>query len=317
MKKIFQSIIILTLGLLVTTGSFAQDKRTLETKVADVMTRMPAYDADQTKRLMEDMISLGKEGLSQFASMIVPPGSGDDTRARFALASLASYVGQEGHEEANLLLTEVFNDVLSSNADKEVKAFFLYHLAFFGGPECAETAATLIGDDRLNEAVINVLVSMKDHAGQYHLKKSMPGLTGKNKMRAVIGLGEYKAPCAVADVTALAGGTDEDMQQAVLFTLAEVGDPVSAKLMGAAAKASGYKLENTRATASYVRYAERLAQKGELELSEKICRTLIKKATGPGQVTYANTAMSILVDQLGYEVLPDLIKGFDNSSSPF
>jgi len=107
------------------------------------------------------------------------------------------------------------------------------------------------------------------------------------------------------------------MQQAVLFTLAEIGDPSSAKLMGDAAKAAGYKLENTRATASYVRYAERLAEKGELELSEKICRALIKKATGPGQVTYANTAMSILVDQLGYEVLPDLIKGFDNPDKEY
>ena len=317
MKKIFQSILILMLGLFVLTSGFAQDQRTLETKVADVLTRMPAYDADQSDRLMENMISLGKEGLSQFAAMIIPPGTGDDTRARFALGSLASYVGREGQEEANLLLTEVFNEVLSSNTDKEIKAFFLYHLAFFGGPECGETVSALIGDDRLNEPVINVLVSMKDHAGQYGLKKALPELSGKNKMRAVIALGEYKAPCAVGDVTALAGGSDENMQQAVLFTLAEIGDPSSVKLMGDAAKAAGYKLENTRAAASYVRYAERLAQNGELELSEKICRTLIKKATGPGQVTYANTAMSILVDQLGYEILPDLINGFDNPDKKY
>ena len=317
MKNIKQSILLLLLGLFLFTGAYSQDQRTLETKVADVMTRMPAYDSDQSDRLMENMISLGTEGLAQFASMIVAPGTGDDTRARFALGSLALYVGREGHEEANHLLTEVFTDVLSSNVNKEVKAFFLYHLAFFGGAECVDAVSALISDDRLNEPVIKVLVSMRDHAGQHALKTAMPTLSGKNKVRAVIAMGEYKALCALTEVTKLAGGSDENMQQAVLFTLAEIGDPSSAKLMGEAAKAVAYKQENTKAAASYVRYAERLAQNGELELSEKICRTLIKKATGPGQVSYANTAMSILVDQLGYEVLPDLIKGFDNPDKKY
>ncbi len=317
MKKFNQTIILLLLGLFLFTGAYSQDQRTLETKVADVLTQVPTYDLDHRDRVMEQMISLGEEGLSQFANMIVPPGTGDDTRARFALGSLALYVGQPGQDDGHKLLTGLFNDVLSSNADNEVKAFFLYHLSFFGGADCAEAVAPLLGVDRLNEAAINVLVSMKDHSGLKAVKMAFPKLSGKNQMRAVIAMGEFQAPCAVSDVTALAGSGDEDMQQAVLFTLAEIADPSSAKLLGDAAKNAGYKQENTRAAASYVRYAERLAEKGELELSEKICRSIMKKAIGPGQITYANTALSIMVDNMGYEVLPDLLKGFDNSDKKY
>ena len=54
---------------------------------------------------------------------------------RFALGSLALYVGQLGQEDSNTLLTSVFNKMLSGDANDEVKAFFLYHLAFFGGAE--------------------------------------------------------------------------------------------------------------------------------------------------------------------------------------
>ncbi len=317
MKKINQSILLLLLGLFLFTGVYSQDQRTLETKVADVLTQVPTYDLDHRDRVMEEMISLGMEGLQQFANMIVPPGTGDDTRARFALGSLALYVGQSGHDEGRKLLTGLFNDVLISNTDKEVKAFFLYHLSFFSDEDCVESVSALLGDDRLYEPAINVLVSMKDHAGMHALKIAVPGLKGKNQMRAVIALGEYQAACALNDITALAGSGDKDMEQAVLFALAEIADPSSLKLLGDAAKNAGYKKENTRAVASYVRYAERLAENGDLELSEKICRALIKKATGPGQVTYAYAAMSILVDQLGYAVLPDLLNGFDNSDKEY
>lgn len=317
MKKIKQSIILFLLGLFLFTGAYSQDQRTLETKVADVMTRMPAYDADQRDRLMEDMLSLGEEGLLQFAKMIIPPGTGDDTRARFAVGSLALYVGQAGQDESKGLLTKVFNTMLDGNADKEVKAFFLYHLAFFGDAACVNSVAPLLNDDRLSEPAINVLVSMGEHAGVHAIKTTLPGLSGKNQVRAVMAMGELKAPCAQKDVLALAGSGDENMEKAVLYALSEIGDPSSAKVLAEAAKKADYKLENTRAVSAYVRYAERLAELGELELSEKICRSIMKKATGPGQVTYSHAAMSILVDNLGYEMLPDLMKGFDNPDKEY
>ena len=316
MKKTFK-ILALAVAAIITIGGYSQDRRTLETKVADVLTRMPAYDASQLDRLMQEMISLGEDGLMQFAGMIIPPGTGDDTRARFALGSLALYVGQPGQDEARELLTDVFNKMLEGDADNEVKAFFLYHLAFFGGQGSVDAVAGLLGDDRLNEPAIKVLVSMNEHAAMHAIKMAMPGLSGKNQVRAVIALGEYKAACAVNDISALAGSENEDLKQAVLFALAEIGDPSSLKILGDSAKEAEYKPENTRAASSYLRFAERLAEKGELDMAEKICRSVIKKAGSPDQFTYANTAMSILVDQLGYEMLPDLVKGFDNPDKEY
>ena len=49
--------------LLLSLSSYAQDKRTTETKVADLLARMPANDQQFTAKLMADMLSLGETGI--------------------------------------------------------------------------------------------------------------------------------------------------------------------------------------------------------------------------------------------------------------
>ena len=72
--------------------SFAQDNRTLETKIADLLVQMPVSDMEQRDRLAEETFNLGEEGLTKICSLVVPPGKGDDTQARFAIESLSKYL---------------------------------------------------------------------------------------------------------------------------------------------------------------------------------------------------------------------------------
>ena len=64
-------------------------------------------------------------------------------------------------------------------------------------------------------------------------------------------------------------------------------------------------------------YAERLAEKGDIDTSEKLCRTIMKKCTAPNQISYALNALSILVDQQGYEVLDLLLDGMKNTDKAY
>ena len=92
-RKIFIACITF---LLVSSVSYAQDKRTTETKVADLLAQFPANDSKYTDKLMGDMIALGETGIKQICDQIIPAGTGDDTRARFAVESLSRFLSQKG-----------------------------------------------------------------------------------------------------------------------------------------------------------------------------------------------------------------------------
>ena len=53
-------ISVLLMSLLLAAGSaFSQDKRTMETRVADLLAQLPANDLKYTDKLMGDILALG------------------------------------------------------------------------------------------------------------------------------------------------------------------------------------------------------------------------------------------------------------------
>ena len=77
----------------------AQDVRLLKTKVADILMQMPAKNADHLNSLLEQIIILGDEGLTEITGLLKAPGEGDDIQVRFALTSLARHSSQKGHDK--------------------------------------------------------------------------------------------------------------------------------------------------------------------------------------------------------------------------
>jgi len=57
-----KTIILACLTLLIVPGTtYSQDRRTLQTKVADLLARFPANDLAYTDQLMGDMLALDEE----------------------------------------------------------------------------------------------------------------------------------------------------------------------------------------------------------------------------------------------------------------
>ncbi|MEA1875294.1 MAG: family 16 glycoside hydrolase [Bacteroidota bacterium] len=284
----------------------------METKVADILAQMPTHDYAHRDRLMLEMISLGETGLNQFTGMVVAPGTGDDTHVRFALGNLSHFIGKGNMEESRKMVSEVFMGAIEGTEDNSVKSFFFYHLNFFGKDEIVPLATKYLNDNQLAESAVAFLESCGTHTATHAMIDALPELSETNKVLSVMAIGKSGVSCALESVTGLLETTNTDLKKAVLGALAEIGDPSSYKAMMNAAKAAGYQYEPTKSAAALLRYAERLGKKGELEISEKICETLIKKCSGPGQQTYALSALSILVDQQGYLALEKLTKGINN-----
>ena len=160
MKNFLKYILIALLSVWITTGIQAQDKRTLTTKVADVLAQFPAKNMNSADQLIQEIIGLGEEGITQFCNMIIPAGTGDDTQARYAIESLAVYSGAPEREEARKLVAGTFLRAIEKAKDNEVKTFFIERLKFCGGDESIAPLARLLDDEKLYAPAVSMLTSI-------------------------------------------------------------------------------------------------------------------------------------------------------------
>src|SRR5690606_38065495 len=103
----------------------AQDNRTLDTKVADIMAQLPTDDLEHSDRLTQEMIALGGNGILKFTDMLVPLGTGNDTKARYAIQSAAIYSGRSESKIRNGAVENALLMALDKASDKEVKTFLI------------------------------------------------------------------------------------------------------------------------------------------------------------------------------------------------
>ncbi|NLO67416.1 MAG: DUF1080 domain-containing protein [Bacteroidales bacterium] len=311
---------ILVMVLVTFTMSFtaqAQDVRLLSTRIADVLAQMPARDLAQRDRAVYEMIQLGEAGLPEITKLIVAPGTGDDTNARYALNALALVLGEGQHEEARMMVSNQFLQALEKATNKEVKSFFLYHLKFFAREEAIESVAKYLFDSELVEPAAAVLVNMKLHPAMHALKVAIPELTGDNQVVVVNAFGQYGGMCAEESIRNLAGTANPHLKKAVLFALSQIGAPASSEVMLQAARQADYAYEPTDATRSLLVYLDNLAKGGDLAKVNEICRMLVKECTKPVNMTTGLAAMSILADHTGYEALDLLLKGVDHPDKKY
>ena len=100
-----------------------QDRRTLDTKVADILAQMPTKNLSHLDKAMNEVYLLGEEGIQKMLEMLTPPGVGDDTAVRFALNSFARYSSQFGKNEERTFAENNLLKALAAQKDAEVKPF--------------------------------------------------------------------------------------------------------------------------------------------------------------------------------------------------
>ena len=167
-RKIF--LIILTI-LLITSGSYAQDRRTLDTKIADLISQFPAGSTADLEKLMNEMLSLGPEGWTGICSQIQPPGSGDDTQQRFVVESFSRYLSSTKSEDARQEWEKVCITFVTAAGDNTVSDFFIRQLQLVGSDRTAEAMKRYISDMTSCSSAITALADIAGPADQLELIK--------------------------------------------------------------------------------------------------------------------------------------------------
>ncbi|PWD97853.1 family 16 glycoside hydrolase [Marinilabilia rubra] len=277
----FRNIIcLLFLAVLIINPAIAQDNRTFETRIADLLVQMPVDDAEHRDRLMEEMLTLEKEGMTDICDRITPPGDGDDTRARFAVGSLSKYLSQSDHESDQQLWEGVLLDALEKAQNKDVKAFFIRNLEFAGTDKSLERLAVYIDNADLVAPVIKTILLIDKKVAAEIFSEKLPDASEDVAGMLIKGLGNSGDKAYVPQIVEYAEDANGEGQLVAWEALSKLPHPDAEKYLMKAARSDDY---NGPAAIALLDYAKVVAEEypsEALSIAEKV-----QKKTGDLQVS--------------------------------
>ena len=311
-------ILSLFIGILLLPGSIAaQDQRTLSTKIADVLNQVPTRDLNQRNRVAEEMLQMGSQGLDAFTALIAPDGSSDDSRARAALNGLALYAGQPGKEAERQLVSNAFLAALERSREPLVKAFFLYHLPFFGKGEIVAPVTGYLNHPDLADDAVQALVAIHEPAAAKALLDAYPKASDALKPVVLQGIAVSAPPSAEAFLRSEAASSNPAIRRQALRGLAALGNPASEKTVLAAAKQANFGYEPSEATRSLLLYTEALAKNNHLAQSKALAALILKSASAGPHYTTALSALDILTEQFGMDAFDMVLAALDHPRADY
>ena len=103
----------------------------------------------QKDALCAEILTLGPEAVAEACARVLPPGEGDDSRARFAVNGLAVHVMRPGAEPERASFARVLLDSLARARDEDVAAFFLSQVQLVGKQESVRPLEKYLVDETL------------------------------------------------------------------------------------------------------------------------------------------------------------------------
>ncbi|AEI48630.1 family 16 glycoside hydrolase [Runella slithyformis] len=307
MKKILSILIAFVLSSL---AAIAQQ----DNRITTLLGQFPARNAAQLQINMDEMAALGKSGIAQLASALVPAAKGDNAKVQYAIGGFTNFVTQSGKEEWRKMAAEAYAEALGKVTDKDNQAFLLFQLQQVGKDESVNTLSAYLNDEKLSGPAARALARIGSATASQALLKALNGASGNAQTSIVEALGDSRFTEAAPAIEKLASGSDVKSRKVALYALAMIGAPSSENtLMSAASKAS-YKYDEANAASSYLTYLGRLNENGHKALAAKAAATLLKNAP---QTPTRSAALKLLADAQGAASLPVLINVLQSTDIQF
>ncbi|MBO9639078.1 MAG: DUF1080 domain-containing protein [Siphonobacter aquaeclarae] len=314
MKKVVYSIL---LAALLAQAGWAQDNRTQQTRIADLLMKAPASNSVQLTSLMAEVATLGEAGLTELASMMTPQGKGDNTQIQYALSGFSYYAAQGNRESDRLLASKAYQKALTKISDPDAKAFLIAQLQMVGKNEAVATLAKFLTDDRLADPAARALVKINTPAAQQALLSALKGATGNRQLSLIEALGDTRAASAVAAVTPFASSNDVKVRKVALYALAHIGNAASGPVIQAQASKAGYTFDEANASSSYLYWIKRAAENGQAAVASKAAKALLAAATKPTQLHTRSGALSLIASIEGDKSLPLLVAAAGDANGQY
>jgi len=312
-KIIFISFILILTSLV----SSAQDKRTTETKVADLLARLPANDLQLNDKLMIDMLSLGEQGIIQICDQVIPAGTGDDTRPRFAIESLSRFLSGKNYASEKPKWEKICISYATGQSDFGVKDFFMKQLQIFGGVQSAEAMKIYLASKDICYPALAVISAAGGKTAETILAESLKNKELPCAAAVMNTLALTNSQLAVNEYINWASSSDINTKASAFNALAQSGSPLAYPVLLKASKDVEYRWETTEATASFLNYARVVGLNGDIKTADKICKLIISKCDDNITIQNKTAALDTYVTLHGFKAMNDLIKAAAHSNSKY
>jgi HEAT repeat protein len=306
--KIYKTLFTIYLMLFLTSTAFPQDQRTIETRVADLLARFPAGSFQLSDRLMADMIALGETGIKQVCEQIIPAGTGDDTKARFAVESLSRFLSAKGKDPERRMWERICISYASDKKDNGVKDFFMKQLQLIGGDQAAEAMKVFLGSREMCEPALAVILAAGGKNSENILAESLKNRDLPCAAAVMNALARMNSKIAVNEYIVWASSGDVNIRASAYNALARSGSPLAYQVLMNAAKSVSYHWEHTGATASLINYARVIAGNGDIKTLDKICTLIMSKCDNNLTIQNKTAALNAYVTFHGMSAMPVLLK---------
>jgi HEAT repeat protein len=302
-------IFLITLTILAASGvARSQDQRTIETRVADLLARLPANDNQLTDKLMNDMSMLGEQGLKQICNQVAPAGSSNDIPARFAIESYSRYLSAKGREGARASWEKLCIDFAGTSRDNTVKDFFMKQLQIIGGEPSAQAMKVYLSSKELCEPALAVIVASGGKSTEAILAEALKNKDLPCAASVMNALSGMKSQLAVNEYIQWASVNDVNTQASAYYALARSGSPLALPVLSEAAAKVQYHWEHTGATASLLDYAWIVADKGDIKTMDKITKLVMSKCNDVITIQNKSAALGIYTWFHKMDAMPLLLK---------
>jgi hypothetical protein len=295
----------------------AQINRTLATKVADILAQLPAENLDHSDKLMQEIVDLKADGVLKFCDMIVPLGTGDDTKARFAIESVAIYSGGLNTVIENSAVEDALLLAIQNATNNEVKTFYIERLTHCGSDVSVETLRGFLSDAKMYKPALSALSFIGSTKAADAIFSATKGVNNAIKASLIVALGSLRYESAVSSLQQWANSESVLVQEKSLAALAEIAAVSSSKVLITAAEKADYKLDKSGAIISLIHYGKRLKEEGQLELSTSIGALLLKNCKEEEQLHFRSAGIDLLRSNLGRSFNKTLLKEIKNSNKNY
>lgn len=294
MNKSIITFITLLLIFGISQKGTAQTKRTLETRVADILAQMPTNDLDHSNQLMEEMMTLNTEGILQFCNMLVPAGEGEDTQVRYALQSLAVYSGGQQEKIGESVVESALLKAIESAEDTGVKTFLMERLIYCGSNASVAPLEKYLRHERLYNPALATLTAIGTPKAAGAILLAAMKTDVKKQPAFVKALGQLRYPPAIKFLQQLATDKAPTVQREALMALAEIAAQESNRILLDAVKKAKFAMDGSQAILAYIHYGKRLAEDGNASLSTTVGKTLLKYCAAENQLHFRTAGLQIL-----------------------
>lgn len=276
--------------------------------VRTIVDKMPAPNQGAAQDAYAQLLAAGPEALADVCGMIIPPGTGDDSKARFLLSGLAFHSTRPGGETERVALERAFLTAKEAAKDREVRAFFVRQLRWCGGAETARALRDDLNSPALCEAAAFTILTIGGEAARESVTAALTTASPKTAPTLLRAAGQLQ--CEKATETILGHAADsQDLptRRMAIRALAEIGDPrAESVLLGQVT--DGDRYQQSLVLASCLRYAQRQLELQRPDAASRIARQLLAATAGLSTEPAGQAAaLHVLHDALGEKAIDELL----------